>query len=77
MAALLDPPVYSLDLKRRLTTVGEAIDYINTRLPEKARNHGLVRAAREVLYRAEDGDAQLVSSHKLASALLFTEVNRD
>jgi hypothetical protein len=76
MAALLDPPVYSPELRRRLMTVSEAIDYIDTRLSENARNHPLVQAARLALYRAEDGGALLVSSHKLACALLFTEINR-
>ena len=76
MVTLLHPPLYSPSLKCRLMTVDEAIDYIDTRLSENEQNHRLVQAAREVLYRAEDSDAKLVSSQKLANALLFVEVNR-
>jgi hypothetical protein len=76
MVGLLDPPVYFADLKRRLTTVSEAIEYIDTRLPESVQDHRLVQAAREVLCRAVEGDVELVSSHALACALLFTEVNQ-
>lgn len=76
MVTLLDPPTYSPGLNCRLTTVDEAIDYIDTRLPESDQNHRLVQAAREELYRAEDDGGKVVSSHKLAKALLFVEVNR-
>jgi hypothetical protein len=76
MVALLHPPVYSPNLKCRLTTVSEAIDYIDARLPEHEQSCRLVELARQELYRAEDSGAELVSSHKLAKALLFVEVNR-
>ena len=76
MVPLLDPPIYSPSLNCSLTTVDEAIDYIDTRLSESEQNHRLVQAAREELYRAEDNGSTVASSHKLAKALLFVEVNR-
>ena len=76
MVVLLYPPVYSLDLKRKLTTVSEAIDYIDTQLPKDVRNDPLVQAARAMLHRSEDGNARSVSSHMLAKALLFVEINQ-
>jgi hypothetical protein len=76
MVTLLHPPLNFPGLKCKLTTAHEAIDYIDTRLLEHEQNYRLVEAARAELYRAEDGDAKSVSSHKLARALLFVEVNR-
>ena len=76
LVTLLNPPICFPNLKCRLATAHEAIDYIDTRLPEHEQNYRLVEAAREELYRAEDSDASSVSSHKLAKALLFVEGNR-
>src|SRR5262245_37438516 len=75
MATLLHPPIYSPSLKCRLTTVDEAIDYIDTRLPESDQNHRLVQAARNELYRAQADSRRPESSHKLAQALPHGDMN--
>jgi len=79
MTLMLEPPIYSPSLKCRLTTVGEAIDYLDLRLSPDQQENELVSAAREALYRAEDTGAKtdtVNASVKLANALFVLEVAR-
>jgi hypothetical protein len=79
MDALLNLPVCFPNLRCKLTTVSEGIDYIDLQVREKAQHHRLVEAAREALYRAEDTGARsdaAVASAKLTKALSIVEIER-
>ena len=77
METMLDPPVCSTNLKCRLTTVSEAIEYIDVRLLKSEQDHKVIKAAREELYRAEDTRAKSVTSGKLANALSVIDISRN
>ncbi len=76
MSPLLDPPVYSPTLKCKLTTVSEALDYLDTRVPKHEQNHKLVAAARETLCHAKHAGPKSVASGLLANALFVVEISR-
>jgi hypothetical protein len=79
MNALLNSPVCFPNLRCKLTTVSEGIDYIDLQVPERAQHHRLVEAAREALHRAEDTGAKsdaAVASAKLSKVLSVVEISR-
>jgi hypothetical protein len=79
MGTLLNPPVCFPNLRCKLMTVSEGIDYIDLQVPERAQHHRLVEAAREALYRAEDTGAKsdaAVASAKLSKVLSVVEIGR-
>ena len=78
MSALLDPPVCSVKLRCRLTSVSEGIRYIDLQVPKRAQHHRLVDAAREALCRAEETGAKsdaAVASAKLRRVLSIVEIS--
>jgi hypothetical protein len=76
MSPRLVPPVFSPTLRCKLSTVSEALDYIDTRVPKHEQNHRLVAAAREALCHAKHAGPKSVASGALANALFVLEINR-